>query len=142
MRARTIGLSATLVGLLSLNSGAVVRPKGAEPPIVAAAAAPRAHRTLAWDQSARLARRGLPGWKGVYDHDTNVPLRLWGKTSPIAGATADAAIAEAHARAFLQAHVDTLAPGASASDFTPLANVLSHGTRTVSFAQRVQGVRV
>jgi len=144
MRSKWGVLAAVLGGLVFHNqtSDAFVRPRDAEGPVVAAQTGGRLHRTLDWQQAPRLAQAGLPGWNAVYDHDTDVPLRMWGKTAPLAGSVADAAIAESHARNFLAAHVATLAPGASVNDFTPLANIVSNGVRTVTFQQTARGLRV
>ena len=144
MRVRTLGF-ATVVMLgagLVQTSSALVRPKGADASHVATRAG-RDHRALAYDQNHKLAAAGLVGWKAMFDDDTGVPLRLWGSTSPVAGATADPAIAEAAARAFLAGHLGLLAPGATTADLVLLANQLgAHGVRTVAFEQRVQGLRV
>ncbi len=137
MRMRTLGLAAALAAGLVHDVDAVVRPKGAEAPLVAADRAPRTHRTIEW--------KALPqGWTAMWDRDTDVPLRMWARTPKIAGAVADAAIAESAARAFLAEHLDTLAPGATPGDFTLVSNVLSPkgDIRSVGFVQSAAGIRV
>ncbi len=151
MRLQTFGLAALLATSLSHETGAVVRPKGAEPPVVAASRAPRTHRTIGWTRAGsghylaqRLAASGLGGWTAQWDRDTDVPLRLWGPGMVASGSVADAAVAENAARAFLAAHLDVLAPGASIADFDLVSNELggSGDVRTVAFAQRAGGIRV
>ncbi|HEY5925861.1 MAG TPA: hypothetical protein VIV11_29440, partial [Kofleriaceae bacterium] len=141
MRISTLGLAAALSAGLVHDSGAVVRPKGAEAPLVSADRAPRTHRAIEWQT---MAGSKLVGWTAMWDRDTNVPLRLWGRTAPIAGVVANPAIAEAAARKFLADHVATLAPGATVADFTLVSNVLSPkgDIRSVGFVQRAGGVRV
>jgi MYXO-CTERM domain-containing protein len=83
-------------------------------------------------------------WRGVWDLDTDVPVQLWGAGIAAAGANADAAIAERAARALIEAHLDLLAPGSTAADLELIGNatVESIGLRTVTFAQRWNGLRV
>ncbi|MDX2094030.1 MAG: hypothetical protein SFX73_39735 [Kofleriaceae bacterium] len=144
MRFRTIALGAALAAALFSTSGAVVRPKGAEEPMVTPDRAPRTHRTIAWSRASQLAAAGLPGWTAMWDRDTDVPVRLWGPGVHAPGAVADAAIAEAAAQQFLARHIQLLAPGASASDFVVVANELGAegDVRSIGFQQYVRGVRV
>ncbi|MDQ3335155.1 MAG: MYXO-CTERM sorting domain-containing protein [Myxococcota bacterium] len=136
---RTLGLVAALSAAAVHDSHAVVHLKGAEAPVVSAERGPRVHRTVDWKSIATL-----PGWTAMWDRDTDVPLRLWGSTSPIPGSVANAAVAEAAARQFLHAHLALLAPGAKPGDFELAANVLSPkgDIRSVGFVQRVGGMRV
>lgn len=133
MRLLTLGFAAALSAGIAR---ADVRP---EPPLVSAARAPRQHRTIEWKPVSRLTH-----WTAMWDRDTEVPLRMWGSTSPIAGSVADSEIAEAAARTFLARHLDTLAPGARAGDFVLASNELSpDGTiRSVGFVQRARGLKV
>src|SRR5438445_10578917 len=108
MRFRILAIAAAL-------SAGFAPQKGAEPPVVAAGRAPRVHRDIAWAEV-------LPGWRTMLDHDTDVPLRMWGPAIAAPRASADPAAAEAAARQFLAAHVDVLAPGAALSDFALVAN--------------------
>jgi hypothetical protein len=87
---------------------------------------------------------GVPAWHAAWDLDTGVPSRVFGEGIPAPGTVADAAVAAAHARAFLERHADLLAPGAAADDFTLITNALSGGMRTVAFVQtaRLGGARV
>lgn len=142
MRLRALGVAAALSAVVApQDSGAVIRPKGAEDPLVSADRAPRTHRTIEW---TTLAGGQLTGWTAMWDRDTGVPLRMWGRTDRIPGAVADAAVAEAAARRFLEQHIATLAPGARASDFTLVSNVLSPkgDIRSVGFVQRAAGMSV
>ena len=144
MRLRTIGLAAALSAALIQTSSAVVQPKGAESPIVAAGKAPRSHRTIEWSRASQMSTYGLTGWTAMWDRDTNVPLRLWGSGSFTAGSVATPAIALAAAQGFLAQHLDLLAPGAQATDFVVVANQLSPDgdVRSVGFEQRSNGVPV
>ena len=136
MRIRTsLGLAAAVTAGLVQTSSAVVRPKGAEAPIVSADQGPRTHRTTAF--------ANVPGFLAIMDQDTLVPLRMWGQGQLVTGSVATPAIAEAAARQFLAQHVATLAPGSNAADFELVANVLSPGgVRSVGFIQRSAGIRV
>jgi len=144
MRIRTIGLAAALSAGLFQTSSAVVQPKGADAPLVAAGQAPRTHRTISWARPSQLASVGLAGWNAMWDRDTDVPVRLWGAGVIAAGAMKDPAIAEAAARRFLAEHLRLLAPGASPGDFELVANQLGGAgdVRSVGFVQRASGVRV
>lgn len=146
MRLRTIGLAAALSASLFQTSDAVVRPRGAEAPVVTASAksAPRTYVATTWSRASQMDALGLRGWTGLWDRDTDVPLRIWGEGIPVFGAMTDAQVAQTAARDFLAQHLRTLAPGAQLSDFVPLANQLggSGDTRTVSFQQQVGGVPV
>ncbi len=145
MRLRTIGIlivaaSASLVQI----SNALIRPKDADAPFVAADRAPRTHRATGFEKGGALASAGLPGWTAIRDLDTGVPLRLWGGGSLAAGAVGSAALAEAAARRFLAAHLAVLAPGAQVADFELVSNALSRrgDVRSVGFQQRAAGLRV
>lgn len=142
MRLRALGVAAALSAVVAPHdSGAVIRPKGAEEPLVSAGRAPRTHRTIAW---STMAGGPLAGWTAMWDRDTDVPLRMWGRTERIPGVVADAAIAEAAARRFLEQHLATLAPGAKPNDFVLVSNVLSpkRDIRSVGFVQRASGMPV
>jgi hypothetical protein len=144
MRLRTLGIAALLSTSLVHTSDAVVRPKGAEAPVVSAGMGPRSHRDVAFAKSSRLATAGLTGWKAIWDRDTDVPLRLWGSGVLAPGSSANPAIAETAARDFLAAHIALLAPGASAADFELVSNELGGNSdvRSIGFVQRAAGIRV
>ncbi|HWU87587.1 MAG TPA: hypothetical protein VN253_09955, partial [Kofleriaceae bacterium] len=145
MRFRNLGVVAAVASAgLFQSSGAVVRPKDADAPLVSAGRAPRSFRTTAFEKGSKLAAAGLSGWTAIWDRDTEVPLRLWGAGQAVVGAVADPAIAEAAARQFLAAHLGVLAPGAQVADFELISNELSRNgdVRSVGFAQRAGGVRV
>lgn len=146
MRLRTIGLAAALSASLFQTSDAVVRPRGAEDPMVTASekSAPRTHRLTTWSRQSQMDALGLRAWTAMFDRDTGVPLRMWGPGIPVFGAMANAAIAESAARDFLAQHLQTLAPGAQLSDFVVVANQLGgHGdVRSIGFQQHAGGVPV
>lgn len=110
----------------------------------------RASRVTSWQTpgaarsawSGFVARRGT--WRALWDGDTAVPLRLFGKGIEVPGANGSAATAEAAALRVLEDELSLLAPGAVIADFELAANVV-HGDgtmRTVSFWQTHHGVRV
>ena len=144
MRLRTLGVAALLSTSLFQPSEAVIRPKGAEPPVVSADQGPRTHRTIGWTRRGALASAGLSSWTAIWDRDTDVPLRMWGDGDLVSGSIANAATAEAAARQFVATHIATLAPGSSASDFELVSNQLNGvgDVRSVGFEQRAAGVRV
>lgn len=144
MRTRTIGIVAAVIAASQHTGDAFAPRKGAERALVASGRSPRQSRDTTWTApaSARVAIAALPGWQALWDHDTDVPLRLWGPSLAAPGAMADAAVAERAARAFLVAHVELLAPGARASDFVLVTNVVSNDVRSVAFEQRANGLVV
>jgi MYXO-CTERM domain-containing protein len=85
---------------------------------------------------ARFEQAHGAGWQALWDRATDAPLRVLGRGIPAPGSIADAASAEAFARAFLVANADLLAPGVPAARFVLVANDLDHGLRTVAFEQR------
>ncbi|HUQ01381.1 MAG TPA: hypothetical protein VM261_02750 [Kofleriaceae bacterium] len=101
------------------------------------AAPPRA--TAAWSE---FVRQHGTAWTSLWDHDTAVPLRLFGEGISTPGATTDDAKALAAARAIIDAHRALLAPGATAGDLVPAANDLTDGLRSVGFLQYHRGMRV
>jgi cysteine-rich repeat protein len=152
MRIRTLGLAATLsASLLSTTTTSAFAPhKGQARQVVAATgASPRIHRDVTWRApaaaAAPLAQLAATGtWQAMWDHDTDVPLRIWGSGIDVPGAMADPAIAETAARRLLADHLALIAPGATAADFVLVANTLggSGDVRTVGFEQRWNGLRV
>jgi len=58
------------------------------------------------------------------------------------GTTRSASAAEAFARAFIDRHLDVVAPGSTAADFVVVGNDLSAGIRTIGLEQRRDGVPV
>jgi hypothetical protein len=135
MHLRThLGLAALALVGASQTSSAVVRPKGADAPIVSTERGPRTYRSTAFTRVA--------GMTAIMDRDTDVPLRMWGSSAPITNVVSDAAIAEASARQLLAQHLATIAPGSSVADFALVANDLTNGIRTIGFAQYKGGLRV
>ncbi|MEO6775929.1 MAG: DUF4215 domain-containing protein [Kofleriaceae bacterium] len=145
MRFRTIALTTALAAGLVSTSSAFVPHKGSETPFAAASARqPRLHRTIGHTAPAGVQLGTLSGWQGIWDRDTDVPLRMWGPSLPYFASTADAAVAERAAREFLASHLAVLAPGSAASDFTLVANQLdpSATIRSIGFQQFSHGLRV
>lgn len=98
--------------------------------------APPTERRAAFDRFTRGATGSA--WQGLWDSDTFAPIRLFGAGLPAPMAVSSPDRAEAHARAFISAWMDLLAPGAAPSDLRLAANDLDHGLRTVAFAQYVE----
>jgi cysteine-rich repeat protein len=145
--------AAALPALLLASSAAAVRQPEYldERPLEVAHGTPhRAEVTSTWNvpAAARLPWNRFVdahgAWQAIWDADTGVPMRLYGRGIAAPGAVADPAIAEAAARAVLVAQLELLAPGAAKHDFTLAANQL-HGAgtmRTVSFWQTFQGLPI
>ncbi|CAN5713308.1 hypothetical protein BH11MYX2_BH11MYX2_04790 [soil metagenome] len=144
MRLRTIGFAAALSASIVGTSGAVVRSKGQEDRVVNASGskAPRTHRSVRWSRKDQFAPAGLPGWTGMIDDDTGVPVRMWGGGVTAVGAMQDSAVAERAARSFIEQHLALLAPGSAMTDFVIVANQLNGDVRSIGFEQRAGGVRV
>jgi len=124
------------VAVLALVASAHAGPRTSELPRrqrMTSAVTPAAVRA----SFAPLAARG---WRAAWDGE--VVLALWGGTVAAPGASADAAIAERAARAFLAAHLELFAPGASLRDFQLVANRLDGDVRSIGFAQTWRGVPV
>jgi hypothetical protein len=77
-----------------------------------------------------------------WDQATGVPTRIFGAGMAAPHTVSSGKDAEAFARAFLERHIELLAPGALPSDFTLVTNDLERGLRTVGFLQHSGGVRV
>ena len=120
MRARSLAFAAVATAGL-IRTGDAFAPTKNERPVVTPGRAPRVHRDVGW---GKVAAGDLVGWHQIIDRDTDVPIRMWGPSIPAPGASADPAIAEAAARAFLAAHLGILAPGSAMSDFALSANVV------------------
>jgi len=145
---RTIWLAGVLATILIApearavvphHGGGFVAPPGARVAAPAAWSTP-ARATAAFDRL--VAATGA--WQAVWDRDTDVPVRLWGAGVAAPGADRDPATALAAARAVIEAHLDLLAPGSTATDLELIGNAESpaDGLRTVTFAQRWRGMRV
>ena len=137
---------ATLAALL-LTTAAFVPTPADEAALVTTGKPVRVHRVTTSITPARarasFAALAQAGWSAQWDADTGVPLRIGGAYIDAPGSVADPAIAERAARAFLAAHVDLLAPGATAADFVLAGNQLdTTGLRTVGFTQTAGGLRV
>lgn len=141
MRFRTIALATVLSAGLTHTGDAYAPRKGAERPLVTAGRAARLHRDVTWT-APQGALASLPSWHVMWDHDTDVPLRMWGPPISAPHANSDAAAAETAARQFLAQHLSLIAAGASVSDFTVLANRVDGALRTVSLAQHAYGLPV
>ncbi len=146
MRFRTIAIALVVTTGLAQTGSAFAPHKGTGAPVVAAEHAPRLHRSVGYTAPAALAPRlgSLATWSQIWDRDTDVPLRMWGPSIPVFASTANADVAESAARQFLAEHLEVLAPGAAAGDFTLISNQLdgTHTIRTVGFQQYAHGLRV
>ncbi|MEJ7731328.1 MAG: hypothetical protein WKG00_19200 [Polyangiaceae bacterium] len=143
----------TLAGILAAAPASAVRPPRSVSSggLEAAPGLPRLRREaqLDWGDPPR-ARRGAWNafvadaggrWWATWDRGSAVPARVFGHGVAAPGSIADAALAEAHARAFLVRHAGLFAPAdaADAADaFTLVANDLDEGMRTVAFAQHAR----
>jgi cysteine-rich repeat protein len=154
MKLRLRSLAFTLPALLLVADASAARQPEYldERPVEAAGGARgRLVRTTSWEAPAKQARRwqgflaAHGAWRAIWDADTGVPLRIFGEGIPAPGASADAAKAEAAARAILAKQLALLAPGAGVDDFVLASNV-THGKagelRTVGFVQQHAGLRV
>ena len=131
------------MGMAHSSSAFAPRRIDAEREFTTAGRDARIHRNVTWATPASARLGALTGWRGLWDRDTDVPLRLWGPAIAAPGTAADPAVAEATARQFLADHLDLLAPGALLGDFTLVANQMGSGdVRTVAFEQRRNGLRV
>ena len=134
MRLQAIAIAAAL-------SAGFAPQKGAERPIVAAGRAPRTVRPVGW---STLSQGPLAGWSVQWDKDTDVPVRMFGPGISAPGAMANRSVAEATAHAFLAAHLDVLAPGASIDDFVLVADEVNPwgDVRTIAYAQHASGIPI
>jgi cysteine-rich repeat protein len=123
----------------------------ARPALETATGAPvRSHVDVRWGHTpqrrigawSRFVRAAGTSWHASWDQATSVPSRIFGQGVPAPGAVADAAAAERHARAFLAAHIDLLAPGSAPSDLVLVSNLQRRGIRVVGFRQTHAGMQV
>ncbi|MEO8842027.1 MAG: hypothetical protein ABI591_08335 [Kofleriaceae bacterium] len=90
-------------------------------------------------RSRVLETRGLGEWKMTWDRERGVAATISGSHVDVPGSSADPAIAERAARAFIAERLDILAPG---GEFVVVANRLDGDVRSVGFEQRWHGLRV
>lgn len=129
---------------------AAARPAPAVETVSGSGLSARTPSSISWrkvpDRAApawgRLRRELGADWRAQWDEATGVPTRVFGRGVPAPGAVRDAAAAERHARAFLAAHLDLLAPGASPADFELVSNAERRGMRVVGFRQLEAGMPV
>jgi hypothetical protein len=126
------GARITADTLTALPAANIAKPLRTVKPLVALATPP-----IAWMSLAATAGH----WQATWDPATGVPRQIWGSLAA-QGANADPAVAERIARAMLAAHVDLMAPGASASDFQLVSNTSDGKIRSVGFFQYAGGHRV
>ena len=141
LAALAIGLSLLAIGG---ETSAFTAPRGVKAGLELASGAPaRAHRDVAWRAPPGRAHAGLAAaiaaTDTLWDRDTGVPLRMWGRGVAAPGSVHDDVAAARHARDLLSKHITALAPGSSAADFELVGNNLSDGVRSVGFAQRHRG---
>jgi hypothetical protein len=138
--------------LLAGNAGAFRQPDSIKERPFEAARGTRARATrIVHNKAPRALDHQWAGfvskygdWRAIWDTETGVPLRMYGKGVDAPGSVADAGIAQAAATRMLREQLALLAPGASFDDLKPLANVL-HGDgtmRTVSFQETRHGMPV
>jgi len=130
----------------ALTPSSLGAPTGLE---VVGEPAPRTVRATQWNRVPQRRTRAwahfksrVGDWRALWDDNTEVPLRLYGKGIHAPSTVASAQAAAKHARAFLAEHIDLLAPGSAASDFHVVSNEVHRGLRTVGFEQRWHGLRV
>jgi hypothetical protein len=88
--------AALALGLLSAASTTSAAPTGSvEAAFVARHQTARSFRDVRWASPSGPGVAGFAGWTAMLDHDTDVPLRLWGPSVSVPGAMADGRIAEA-----------------------------------------------
>jgi cysteine-rich repeat protein len=123
----------------------------AEPELEVALRPPaRAYPVIQWHRapaaSASAWKAFVTGtggqWHAMWDAHTGVPRRIWGSGPVLPGVMDSPALAERHARALLFRHIDLLAPGARAEDFTVVSNHLGEGMRTIGMVQHHRGMPV
>lgn len=81
-------------------------------------------------------------WRALWDTDSAVPLRIYGKGILAAGANGSAVKAEKLSREILATHLGLLAPGSSVSDFRLVTNEADRGIRSIGFIQLYKGKEV
>ena len=133
------------------SPGASTVVRAAAPGLEAAGGLPvRAQVSVRWGQTpqkriaawSRFLSTAGADWRASWDEATGVPSRIIGRGVAAPGAVRDGRAAERHARAFLAAHIDLLAPGASPTDFVLASNAVRHGLRVVGFRQMHAGLTV
>lgn len=97
------------------------------------------HQARAWRQFEAAVGGS---WRGLWDRDTVVPLRIYGSGLYAPGSVANASVAAGFSRELLVRFVDLLAPGTQPTDFVLVANEVHNGVRTVGFHQVYDGHRV
>lgn len=133
-------MSRALILLLAVHASSAhaFAPTGAAPSVPPG----RLARDIAWVQHGAADRAGFERWTALYDRDTNVPLRIWGRGPQAPRAVDNARVAANVARRLLAKHLAILAPGASIDDFVLVGNARVADTRSVGFAQYHDGVPV
>lgn len=106
---------------------------------VAATADNHATALAAW-RSFRQAHG--TAWQVQWNQRTRVPARIFGPGLAYPGSMRSGQVAEAAAIALLEKHIDLLAPGARASDFTVVSNRMGSAMRVVGLAQSAGGIAV
>lgn len=148
-------LAAAMLLATAGTAGAVVQPDhlAGQPSLeVADGTTVRNQRAVSWNRVPPRALRAWtnflnaagPDWQAMWDADTGIPTRIFGRGIAAPDAVESADAAAQHARAFLASHLELLAPGASLSDFVMVSNHLDRqtGLRTVGFFQYHDGLRV
>lgn len=92
----------------------------------------------AWARLEAETGRAWATWRS----STKIPSRILTSGVEAPGSSESPHAAAAFARAFLDRHLDLLAPGASPADFSLVSNDWSAGIRTVGFQQLHRGIPV
>ncbi len=141
--ALAVGLS--LFAMEGAVSAFTAPPTGKQGRQLASGGQARQHRNIAWRAPANAGKAhatlaaAIGASETMWDRDTGVPLRMWGRGVAVPGSMQSAELAARTARALLDPHLDVLAPGSRASDFTLAGNDLSAGIRSVGFVQQHRG---
>ncbi|WP_428266974.1 DUF4215 domain-containing protein [Haliangium sp.] len=144
---------ALLAGVVTTPSAWAMRPAKPSQAGPAEAAADGAAQRRAGAISAVVPERARAAWRrfldtsdgrwrASWDGITAVPSRIVGTGLAAPGSVASPDRAVEHARAFLRANIDLLAPGADPDDFVVVSNDVDGGLRTVGMFQYYDGLRV
>ena len=140
---RALALALVLASAGFAPSGRAPRPSRVWNPVLGVAPAPRAI-AVAPALHTRIAVGALTtaGWRVQWSDRGDRARSIWGAGVVAPGASADPAIAEAAARAFIADHAAAFAPALAGSELVVVANQRDGAVRSVGFAQRVHGVPI
>ena len=153
---RIASISIAAISVLTLSVGTVGATRStstASKSSLEVASGPLARSEIAvtWHQVPRSLAPAWSGfkteasgeWETLWDSDTGVPHRIFGRGIHVPGSIKSPEIAERFAREFLARHIDLLAPGARPDDFIVVSNDLdAQGIRSIGMLQHYRGMRV